>query len=80
LARIRVAIVWPVRCNDRCSRRGVRSKKIQDLSSVPPWASTKLRWNLTADDAELAALSEAAGACPDRPVMYDPAPRGRDES
>jgi hypothetical protein len=36
--------------------------------------STKLRWNLTADEAELAALSEAAGACPDRTVMCDPAP------
>jgi hypothetical protein len=58
----------------RPSSSRVRRRTINDK------LSTKLRWNLTADEAELAALSEAAGACPDRPVMYDPAPRGRDES
>jgi hypothetical protein len=46
----------------------------QGPASLNDKLSTKLRWNLTADEAELAALSEAAGACPDRTVMYDPAP------
>ncbi|WP_330328135.1 HNH endonuclease family protein [Streptomyces pseudovenezuelae] len=41
---------------------------------VAEWVGTKLRWNLTADDAELAALSEAAESCPERTVTYEPAP------
>ncbi|MFH8935194.1 GmrSD restriction endonuclease domain-containing protein [Streptomyces griseosporeus] len=41
---------------------------------VAEWVGTKLRWKLTADNAELAALSEAAEACPERSVTYEPAP------
>jgi hypothetical protein len=64
--------------------RSNRSKADQDPAQwLPPaadahcryiaeWVGTKLRWNLTADDAELAALSEAAVACPDRTVTYEP--------
>ncbi|WP_239513005.1 HNH endonuclease [Streptomyces actuosus] len=40
---------------------------------VAEWVGTKLRWKLTADNAELAALSEAE-ACPKRTVTYEPAP------
>jgi hypothetical protein len=66
--------------------RSNRSKADQDPAQwLPPatdthcryaaeWAATKLRWNLTADDAELAALGEVAEACPDRAVTYEPAP------
>jgi hypothetical protein len=41
---------------------------------IAEWVGTKLRWNLTADDTELTALSKAAEACPDRTVTYEPAP------
>ncbi|MEU0949467.1 hypothetical protein ABZ379_43405 [Streptomyces canus] len=34
----------------------------------------KTRWNLTADDAELAALNQAAQTCPERTVTYELAP------
>jgi hypothetical protein len=66
--------------------RSNRSKADQDPAQwLPPaththcryaaeWAATKLRWNLTADDAELAALGEVAVACPDRTVTYELAP------
>ncbi|WLQ53871.1 HNH endonuclease family protein (plasmid) [Streptomyces poriferorum] len=38
------------------------------------WTATKLRWKLTADTAEKAALIELATACPDTVVKYDVAP------
>jgi hypothetical protein len=65
--------------------RSNRSKADQDPAQwLPPatdahcryiaeWVGTKLRWNLTADDAELAALSEVAATCPDRTVTFEPA-------
>ncbi|MFD7461116.1 MULTISPECIES: HNH endonuclease family protein [unclassified Streptomyces] len=65
--------------------RSNRSKADQDPAQwLPPatdahcryvaeWVGTKLRWNLTADDSELAALSEVAEACPERTVTYEPA-------
>ncbi|WP_169808523.1 hypothetical protein OH797_36575 [Streptomyces anulatus] len=38
------------------------------------WASTKLRWQLTADDRELEALKVYAdGPCEDTIVRYTPA-------
>lgn len=40
---------------------------------VAEWVGTKLRWGLAADDAELAALRDAADGCPDQSVMYEPA-------
>ncbi|WP_189908764.1 HNH endonuclease family protein [Streptomyces capillispiralis] len=65
--------------------RSNRSKADQDPAQwLPPaagahcryaaeWAGTKLRWALTADTAELAALSDLAAACPDQTVTYEPA-------
>ncbi|MCX2928389.1 HNH endonuclease family protein [Streptomyces sp. NEAU-W12] len=65
--------------------RSNRSKADQDPAQwLPPapgahcryaaeWAGTKLRWNLTADTAELTALSNLAAACPDQTVTYEPA-------
>lgn len=65
--------------------RSNRSKADQDPAQwLPPatdahcryvaeWVGTKLRWNLTADDAELAALSEVAATCPVRTVTFEPA-------
>lgn len=34
------------------------------------WTGTKLRWGLTADDKERAALLKLAEACPDTTVQY----------
>ncbi|WP_269801351.1 hypothetical protein [Streptomyces odonnellii] len=36
------------------------------------WVSTKLRWALTVDSAERAALHRAAAGC-EEPVEYEPA-------
>ncbi|MFC7841911.1 HNH endonuclease family protein [Streptomyces sp. NPDC057382] len=64
--------------------RSNRSKADQDPAQwLPPaadvhcryagdWVATKLRWNLTADDAELAALRQLAGDCPLQNVAYEP--------
>ncbi|MFI6209107.1 HNH endonuclease family protein [Streptomyces sp. NPDC051041] len=63
-----------------------RSKADQDPAQwLPPatdthcryaaeWTGTKLRWNLTADTTELAALHQLAAACPNQTVTYQPAP------
>lgn len=37
------------------------------------WAGTKLRWGLTVDGAELAALRDVAVGCPFETVTYEPA-------
>ncbi len=37
------------------------------------WVGTKLRWALLADEAEVAALREAAAGWPDQGVTYEPA-------
>lgn len=64
--------------------RSNRSKADQDPAPwMPPadavhrryaaeWAGTELRWNLTAEDTELAALNDLAAACPDQTVTYTP--------
>ncbi|MEW2266090.1 HNH endonuclease family protein [Streptomyces sp. NPDC047853] len=39
---------------------------------VAEWVGTKLRWNLTADETEVAALLEVAGGCPEQSVTYEP--------
>jgi hypothetical protein len=66
--------------------RSNRSKADQDPAEwLPPaadahcryvaeWVGTKLRWGLTADEPEKAALQSVATACPDRSVAYEPAP------
>ncbi|MEU3855078.1 HNH endonuclease family protein [Streptomyces sp. NPDC029554] len=66
--------------------RSNRSKADQDPSQwLPPasevhcryaaeWAATKLRWSLTADEPELTALRDLAGACPAQTLEYEPAP------
>ncbi|NEV92473.1 HNH endonuclease [Streptomyces tendae] len=63
--------------------RSNRSKADQDPAQwMPPaaaahcryiaeWIATKLRWNLTADEREVAALREAAGGCPDQRVTWE---------
>ncbi|MFJ2273896.1 HNH endonuclease family protein [Streptomyces sp. NPDC087866] len=38
------------------------------------WTATKLRWGLTADEAEQKALLERAEPCADSVVTYEPAP------
>ncbi|MCX4444849.1 HNH endonuclease family protein [Streptomyces sp. NBC_01789] len=38
------------------------------------WTATKLRWGLTADEAEQKALLERAEPCTDSVVQYEPAP------
>ncbi|MFF9336971.1 HNH endonuclease family protein [Streptomyces albogriseolus] len=65
--------------------RSNRSKADQDPAEwLPPatevhcryaaeWVGTKLRWSLTADEAEVAALREVAAACPEQTVTYEPA-------
>jgi hypothetical protein len=37
---------------------------------VAGWVGTKLRWSLTADDAEAAALRQRAAGCPLQTVTY----------
>ncbi|MFD4343391.1 HNH endonuclease family protein [Streptomyces coelicoflavus] len=66
--------------------RSNRSKADQDPAEwLPPaaevhcryiaeWVGTKLRWTLTADGTELAALRDIAAGCPDQSVTYEPAP------
>ncbi|MGW6735744.1 HNH endonuclease family protein [Streptomyces sp. NPDC055013] len=63
-----------------------RSKSDQDPAEwLPPavevtcrytseWIATKLRWGLTADAAELEALTQHAEACPGTTVTYEPVP------
>ncbi|MDN3249761.1 HNH endonuclease family protein [Streptomyces sp. ZSW22] len=65
--------------------RSNRSKADQDPAQwLPPaaevhcryvaeWVATKLRWSLTADETEVAALREAADGCPEQSVTYEPA-------
>ncbi|WP_369180982.1 HNH endonuclease family protein [Streptomyces mutabilis] len=65
--------------------RSNRSKADQDPAQwLPPaaevhcryvaeWVATKLRWSLTADETEVAALREAADGCPEQSVSYEPA-------
>ncbi|MFE4540692.1 HNH endonuclease family protein [Streptomyces scopuliridis] len=38
------------------------------------WTATKLRWTLSADEAEVAALQELAAGCPDSTVKFELAP------
>ncbi|MFI1416078.1 HNH endonuclease family protein [Streptomyces sp. NPDC020707] len=63
-----------------------RSKSDQDPADWQPpladarctyatdWVATKLRWQLTADDRERAALTELAAGCGQETVDYTPAP------
>lgn len=63
--------------------RSNRSKADQDPAQwMPPaaeahcryiaeWVATKLRWNLTAGETEVAALRAAAGGCPDQQVAWE---------
>ncbi|MFE0930935.1 HNH endonuclease family protein [Streptomyces mutabilis] len=63
--------------------RSNRSKADQDPAQwMPPatevhcryiaeWVGTKLRWNLSADETEVAALREAAGGCLEQSVSYE---------
>jgi hypothetical protein len=66
--------------------RANRSKADQDPAQwLPPaaevhcryiaeWVGTKLRWALSADETEAAALAEVAAGCPEQTVTYEPAP------
>jgi hypothetical protein len=66
--------------------RSNRSKADQDPAQwLPPagevhcryvaeWVGTKLRWTLSADETELAALAEVAAGCPEQTVTYEPVP------
>ncbi|MEU6459934.1 HNH endonuclease family protein [Streptomyces sp. NPDC047065] len=65
--------------------RSNRSKSDQDPATwMPPaaevhcryiaeWVGTKLRWTLSADEAEAEALREVAADCPETTVTYEPA-------
>lgn len=65
--------------------RSNRSKSDQDPAQwLPPapevhcryvaeWVGTKLRWALSADEAEAEALREVAAGCPNQTVTYEPA-------
>ncbi|MFF8572697.1 HNH endonuclease family protein [Streptomyces sp. NPDC015408] len=65
--------------------RSNRSKSDQDPATwMPPaaevhcryiaeWVGTKLRWALSADEAEAEALREVAAGCPETTVTYEPA-------
>ncbi|ANJ12143.1 hypothetical protein Spa2297_34330 (plasmid) [Streptomyces parvulus] len=65
--------------------RSNRSKSDQDPATwMPPaaevhcryiaeWVGTKLRWTLSADEAEATAMREVAADCPEQTVTYEPA-------
>ncbi|MEU6449977.1 HNH endonuclease family protein [Streptomyces sp. NPDC046979] len=65
--------------------RSNRSKSDQDPAQwLPPaaevhcryvaeWVGTKLRWSLSAGQAEAVALRDVAVGCPEQTVMYEPA-------
>jgi hypothetical protein len=40
---------------------------------VAEWTATKLRWALTADEAEQTRLRELSGGCTTSSVTYEPA-------
>lgn len=40
---------------------------------VAEWVGTKLRWTLSADEAEVAALREVAAGCPGQTVAFESA-------
>lgn len=42
-------------------------------SSLSDWAAVKLRWGLSADVEEAAALTRYAAECPTTTVSYEPA-------
>jgi hypothetical protein len=64
--------------------RSNRSRADQDPAQwLPPaadvhcryaaeWVATKLRWSLTADEAEAATVREVAAGCPEQTVTYEP--------
>ncbi|MEV7797402.1 HNH endonuclease family protein [Streptomyces sp. NPDC087512] len=66
--------------------RSNRSKADQDPAEwLPPaagvhcryaaeWVGTKLRWALSADEPEVAALAGVAAGCPEQTVTYEPVP------
>ncbi|MEU6571987.1 HNH endonuclease family protein [Streptomyces parvulus] len=66
--------------------RSNRSKSDQDPATwLPPaaevhcryvaeWVGTKLRWTLSADETEAAAMREVAAGCPGQTVTYEQAP------
>ncbi|MER7109473.1 HNH endonuclease family protein [Streptomyces sp. NPDC000229] len=46
----------------------------QHCAYIADWTATKLRWQLTLDDAERQALATAAAHCSGATVTYEPAP------
>ncbi|MGA4960301.1 hypothetical protein [Streptomyces lavendulocolor] len=46
----------------------------QHCAYLADWTATKLRWQLTVDDAERQALATAAAQCPGATVAYEPVP------
>ncbi len=65
--------------------RSSRSKSDQDPATwLPPaaeaqcryvaeWVGTKLRWTLSVDETEVAALRDVADGCPEQTVTFEPA-------
>jgi hypothetical protein len=41
---------------------------------IGEWVAVKLRWSLTVDDAERAALTQVAGECPNAPIVVELVP------
>lgn len=46
---------------------------VRQCTYLADWAATKLRWGLTAEDKERAALETCAKDCPGTVVKYEPA-------
>ncbi|MGI5484869.1 hypothetical protein [Streptomyces lavendofoliae] len=46
----------------------------QHCAYLADWTATKLRWQLTVDDAERQALATGAARCPGAAVTYEPVP------
>lgn len=43
-------------------------------SYIAEWVGTKLRWTLSADEGEAAAMRDVAAGCPEQTVAYEPVP------
>ncbi|MFE6633539.1 hypothetical protein [Streptomyces tendae] len=60
--------------SDQAPAEGLPPASEAHCRYVGEWVGTKLRWGLSADEAEVAALREVATGCPEQTVTYEPNP------
>ncbi|MGV9914553.1 hypothetical protein [Streptomyces tendae] len=57
--------------SDQAPAEGLPPASEAHCRYVGEWVGTKLRWGLSADEAEVAALREVADGCPEQTVTYE---------